>query len=92
MSDQQFEQKVTFGEEDPTVKKKPLTRTVTFGRQHSREKPDGGWLAWTVVASSFMISFLQDGIGYFSSGIFHIQYATMNHSVLWFPLLFYFQE
>ena len=89
MSDQQFEQKVTFGEEDPTVKKKPLTCTVTFGRQHSREKPDGGWLAWTVVASSFMISFLQDGFGYFSSGIFHIQYVTMNHSVLWFPLLFF---
>ena len=75
MSDQQFEQKVTFGEEDPTVKKKPLTRTVTFGRQHSREKPDGGWVAWTVVASSFMISFLQDGFGYFSRA-----FSTSNTS------------
>ena len=25
------------------------------------EKPDGGCLAWTIVASSFMVSFLQDG-------------------------------
>ena len=24
-------------------------------------KPDGGCLAWTIVAASFMVSFLQDG-------------------------------
>ena len=66
MTDCQDQQKVTFEEDDLLNKEKPLTRTVTFGRQHScdSEKPDGGWLAWTVVASSFMISFLQEGFGY----------------------------
>ena len=65
MTNQQDQQKVTFEEDDLLNKEKPLTRTVTFGRQHScdSEKPDGGWLAWTVVASSFMISFLQEGFG-----------------------------
>ena len=65
MTNQQDQQKVTFEEDDLLDKEKPLTRTVTFGRQHScdSEKPDGGWLAWTVVASSFMISFLQEGFG-----------------------------
>ena len=65
MTDCQDQQKVTFEEDDLLNKEKPLTRTVTFGRQHScdSEKPDGGWLAWTVVASSFMISFLQEGFG-----------------------------
>ena len=32
----------------------------------SSGKPDGGCLAWTIVASSFMVSFLQDGFRFFN--------------------------
>ena len=52
----------------------------------SGEKPDGGVLAWTIVASSFMVSFLQDGFTYVANdtriilGILKIG-SNVNHHI-----------
>ena len=52
----------------------------------SGEKPDGGVLAWTIVASSFMVSFLQDGFTYVANdttiilGILKIG-SKVNHHI-----------
>ena len=52
----------------------------------SGEKPDGGVLAWTIVTSSFMVSFLQDGFTYVANdtriilGILKIG-SNVNHHI-----------
>ena len=32
-----------------------------WGKTNSHHHPDGGCMAWIIVAASFMVSFLQDG-------------------------------